>query len=300
MKRIELKRRALEMGYFKPKRVSAANAGNTPGWAKRPSDDPKARRLSGRFKFAQECDFSELMKESFVAYEGGVQRIAYKVLDWDTSDIVSALHGVEYATADRVNGMLSNSAIFGYMPKRLPYQDFCRATSMASRAPAEHEVICRYGAKVAEEYRALCPEDFERHEGLVKDVSPTWKLEGTPFTSGIVNKDNQLPYHFDSGNFKSAKSCMLTFKHLVKGGYLSIPEYDIGVEVANNSLLIFDGAIALHGVTPIHKEETISYRFSVVYYSLQQMWKCMTPEEELARVRKKKTEREMRRGGLIQ
>ena len=294
MRRIELRKADFDLKKLGPKTVEDGSKGfKNPSWSGKASDDPKARR--GRFKFAQEIDFQELITESFVGYEDGVQRIAYKVLDWDTGDMVSALHGIDYAVADRVSGMISNSAIFGYMPKRLPYQDFCRVAAMASTSPQEHEVICHYADKVANEYRKLCPEDFARHQGVVGEVPASWKLEGTPFTSGIVNKDNQLPYHFDSGNFKTAKSCMLTFKHQVQGGHLSIPEYGIGLEVANNSLLIFDGAIALHGVTPIHKEGPMAYRYSVVYYSLQQMWKCMTPAEELARVRKRKTEREFRR-----
>ena len=115
------------------------------------------------------------------------------------------------------------------------------------------------------------------------------------FTSGIVNKNNQLNYHYDSGNFRGVYSNMLVFKGDVSGGHLVIPEINISLEVADNSITIFDGQDLLHGVSPIkylHKE---SYRYSIVYYSLERMWQCMEVGEEIDRIRKKKMEREIKR-----
>lgn len=240
-------------------------------------------------------DYPVLIKESFVAYLGTEQKIAYKILDWETQDMIQSLQTMKYATSNRVDGMPSTSAIFGYMPRRIPYHDYCRATAMVHEYPSQHQMICEYAKKIAAEYKILAPDDFAIHEETIREVKPNWKIEGTPFTSGIINKDNQLWYHFDAGNFKKAKSCMISFKHRVQGGHLSIPDYGIGIEIANNSLLIFDGATTLHGVTPIYKEDPSAYRFSAVFYSLQQMWKCMTPGEELTRIRKLKTQREFKR-----
>ena len=55
---------------------------------------------------------------------------------------------------------------------------------------------------------------------------------------------------------------------------------------------MFDGQGIMHGVTPITYESPLSYRYSIVYYSLKQMWKCLTIDEELVRIRNKKTQRE--------
>jgi len=121
-------------------------------------------------------------------------------------------------------------------------------------------------------------------------------MEGTPFTSGIVNKNNPLKYHHDSGNFKNVLSNMIVLKRGVKGGRLSCPEYDIKFECDDNCVVIFDGAQILHGVTPIIKPEgEETYRYSVVYYSLEQMWKCDSVNEEVKRIRKVKKEREFKR-----
>lgn len=74
-----------------------------------------------------------------------------------------------------------------------------------------------------------------------------------------------------------------------------MPEFGLGFEIKNSSLLIFDGQSILHGVTPIRRESENSYRYTVVFYTLLQMWKCEPLDKELARIRKIKTEREQKR-----
>ncbi len=64
---------------------------------------------------------------------------------------------------------------------------------------------------------------------------------------------------------------------------MAVPEYDIGLEVADQSLTLFDGQALLHGVTPFRRSGPQGYRFTVVYYSLQQMWQCLPPGEEAKR-----------------
>jgi len=118
------------------------------------------------------------------------------------------------------------------------------------------------------------------------------------FTSGIVNENNPLKYHFDTGNFKDVFSCMVVFKNGVENGFLSLPEYDVGFQLPNNSIFLFDGQGILHGVTPITRQTPESYRYSVVYYSLKRMWQCLEIDEELARIRKKKTSRERARANV--
>ena len=132
-------------------------------------------------------------------------------------------------------------------------------------------------------------------ETVKQKIKKEWVIKDSVFTSGIVNKNNQLNYHFDSGNFKGVYSNMIVFKGDVRGGHLVIPEIDISIEVADNTVTIFDGQDLLHGVSPIkylHKE---SYRYSVVYYSLKRMWQCMEVEKEIDRIRKVKMQREIKR-----
>ena len=70
---------------------------------------------------------------------------------------------------------------------------------------------------------------------------------------------------------------------------------DLKLEIADGSLSIFDGQSILHGVSPFVKTSADAYRYTVVYYTLEQMWKCETITDELIRIRKKKKEREFNR-----
>lgn len=88
---------------------------------------------------------------------------------------------------------------------------------------------------------------------------------------------------------------MVCFKKGITGGRLSIPEFDIKLEIEDNTLVIFNGQEILHGVTPIIKAHPQGYRYTVVYYSMEQMWKCDSVNEELERIRTKKKEREFKR-----
>jgi len=126
-------------------------------------------------------------------------------------------------------------------------------------------------------------------------VLKDYQIENTPFTSGIINKDNQLKYHFDTGNFKDVYSCMLGFKEDILGGYLALPEYNCAFEIEDNSLFIFDGQNILHGVTPFEKLTEKSYRYTIVYYSLKRMWQCLPINDEVVRIRNKRLEIEERR-----
>lgn len=58
---------------------------------------------------------------------------------------------------------------------------------------------------------------------------------------------------------------------------------------------MFDGQGLLHGVTPIFKKTARAVRYSIVYYSMRQMWNCLPITDELIRIRKKKAERETKR-----
>jgi hypothetical protein len=88
---------------------------------------------------------------------------------------------------------------------------------------------------------------------------------------------------------------MLVLKKDVDGGYLIIPELDLALECPDGALVIFNGQNILHGVSPIEYTNNKAYRYSVVYYSLEQMWKCEPLDEEIARIRNVKMERENKR-----
>lgn len=247
---------------------------------------------------ALESDFSRLITKSSIVVDDVTNEIlfVYKLLDFDTERILWALNRIKYDTSTRTSGLKSTSRVFGYLPRVALRKDFCSSTSLSRDQPEEHAVVCQYGQKIAGLYGQFTPETHKKHEEIMgAKILDEWAIRDTPFTSGIINKNNPLKYHFDSGNFEGMYSCMLGFKKDVAGGYLSIPDYDVGVEIANNSVFMFDGQEIMHGVTPIKRLSMKAQRYTIVYYSMKQIWNCLPLTDELARIRKVKTEREERR-----
>ena len=251
-----------------------------------------------KLRSALEGDYSTLHTKSTVIVEDGIPKIIYLDLDelgFDATTIVKALKKIKYDTSERTGGLKTTSRIFGYAPRVTLRKDFCSSTSLAREMPTEHDIVCDYAAKVSEIYKDIDPETYGKHKETANKVLKDWKIKESPFTSGIINKNNPLKYHFDSGNFKDVYSCMLGFKYNVKGGYLACPQYDCAFEIKNNSVLIFDGQNILHGVTPIQYLSDDAYRYTIVYYSLRAMWSCLPINDEILRIRKIKTERETKR-----
>ena len=238
-------------------------------------------------------DFKTLIKESCILKHDGNVIGVYLILPKISVRLLKAVKKINYSTNYRSAGLVSSSRIFGYMPRDIMRKDYCSSTALAYDYTHEHQLICNYGAELAKFYKKHCPEMFNKHNDLAQQkVKPDWIIENSPFTSGIINKNSALNYHFDTGNFKDVYSNMLAYKKDVDGGYLAMPEYNIGLEIANNSVTFFDGQKILHGVTPIKYKSPNAYRYTIVYYTLKQMWKCEEPKAELERIKQVKTDRE--------
>jgi len=244
---------------------------------------------------ALEKDYRMMISESTVIRDDdtGEVKVIYYCIPLDTTEVLEAVKKIKYQTTERSGGLKTTSRIFGYMPRIPMRTDACRKASLAEDFPKENRIISDYAKNVSEVYQYENPKMFDKHDKLAKKVLPDYKIEGSPFTSGIVNKNNPLKYHFDSGNFNDVFSCMIGFKQDVGGGHLALPEYGAALEIAPNSITIFDGQKIMHGVTPIRYYNEDAFRYTIVYYSLKGMWKCEPLEAELARIRNKHSEREM-------
>lgn len=246
---------------------------------------------------ALDTDYHQFIDYPVRLVEDGRLIGIYLILPERADKLVDGLKNIKYLIADdRTQGLLSTSRTFGYKPRETMRTDFCSSASLARDDPTVHAQVCEFAKVCSQFYKETCPDLFQQHEEIAKEkIRPEWVIEGTPFTSGIINKNNPLKYHFDTGNFETVYSNMVAFKKYCSGGHLSIPEYDIGLEIANNSLLFFDGQKILHGVTPFKITQLGGYRFTIVYYTLKAMWNCLTVDEELVRIRAIKTQREKRR-----
>ncbi len=245
---------------------------------------------------AKREDFGELINEEcLIKDQDGKTILLYFKFKKPTDKLVQAVESIPYETVRRSSGLVTTSRIFGYDPSTGIRKPYCSATRLAFDNPKQHAVITGFGEEIAEIYKEWLPDTYTSHEQLaVNKVKAEWRIPSTPFTSGIINKNNQLNYHFDSGNFKDVYSNMIVLKNNVAGGYLALPEYGVGLECANDTLVMFDGQKILHGVTPIKFFGENAYRYSLVYYTLEQFWKCDELTVEVAKVRGRRAELEKR------
>jgi hypothetical protein len=240
--------------------------------------------------------FDTLISEPcIITNDVGVPIIVYQHIEESTEDLLSACKNIKYQYADRSSGMMSQSRVLGFQPRIGFRRDFCSRSSMARDYPAYHEIFLRWAAKASSLYKGANPANYDKQNSQLEAVRPEWRIPDSVFTSGIVNKDNNLRYHNDTGNFQGVWSCMLVLQRDMQDGYLVVPKYGIAFTFSQPSIFMFDGQSLLHGVLPMRRKSNLGYRYSVVYYALKQMCKCLSPQEEIDRIRTLKTEREIKR-----
>jgi len=211
----------------------------------------------------------------------------YDMVDLDTSELVDEMKSMKYSETTRTGGLVTTSRIFGFQPRLERRQRaFCNQTSLARDNPKAEAMLRSLATHITKKYFNAAPEVADNHKQLLDEVIDEWRMPESLFTSGIVNKNNPLSYHFDAGNFKNVLSCMLVLREEMEGGWLCVPEINTRFLLKHNSLFMFDGQKILHGVSPMKPMTDDGYRFSIVYYSLKGMWKCLTLTEELLRARK--------------
>ncbi len=189
-------------------------------------------------------------------------------------------YNLKYAESDRTSGIHSSSLIFGSAPrdplKRLP----ARRCAFNRQQPQAFKELDRMGHIAQGFFSDYAPAAWASHCESMKGISEYWlSMPGLKFTSGIINNANQLIYHTDNGNMPGCFSAMYTFRKHISEGYLHLPEFNALIKNEHNSLLLFDGANVLHGVTPFKKLSNLARRITIVYYVLKKMASCCENEK---------------------
>lgn len=247
---------------------------------------------------ARDEDVEITVKESCIVRVGGNPVVVYlsRVDELFIGTVRNIVQTIKYQKSTRTGGLVTNSKIFGYAPRNYVRNAPCRISSMQQEQPAHHAALMSFAEVVAKHYERHLPDQYEEHKRKTESrILKRYRMGGTPFTSGIVNKNNPLKYHFDSGNFKGNMSAMLAIRHGTTGGNLCVPELGARFEITDGSLIIFDGQGLLHGVTPINLKGSDSYRYTIVYYSLEQLWRCEEPQVEISKMRQSRTETEFKK-----
>lgn len=141
----------------------------------------------------------------------------------------SAARGYPAGNTLRSSGIRNLSRSFGYVSRnQILQRNVCRACSGASEAPGQHLALVNAATQLAEVSAEFYPDRFTADMGLVGEaVLPEWRMSPTgPWTSGVVNFDSPLPYHYDRNNF-DVFSTMVTFRRGILGGYLHCPGWTL-------------------------------------------------------------------------
>lgn len=211
----------------------------------------------------------------------------------DPAPLRKAVLSVKMGKTKRASGMENLSRTFGFSPKNVVMRrESCRASSIAYEQPNEHAVLTSTSKVLADLIVSVLPEIYEHDHQVLGEVPDDWKMaDDALWTSGVVNKASQLPYHQDQANFPTW-SAMPTFRRAMLGGYLHVPEYGVVVGCRDGWVTAFNGFELVHGVTPMTRLEKDGYRYSAVYYAMRRMKDCHTFAVEVGEARRRRTERE--------
>jgi len=113
------------------------------------------------------------------------------------------------------------------------------------------------------------PKVYKKQKEVIKgNVAKNWQFSDL-YTSSISNYNISAAYHRDTGNLKDTVNVIFSKRFDSEGGYLSVPDYDVTIECADNSMICYPAWKNVHGVTPIIPNSEGGYRNSLIFYPLK-------------------------------
>lgn len=252
---------------------------------------------------------SRIVSRDTVIVDEETERIevVYAVCAYDlATDLAASLRHVKWDrdvhskanTTTRLSGIAVTHTTFGYQPPQPIRRRYgCSRSTFNTKYPeamARLAEFCRVAEYALHTYASDVHDYTARIVG--ERVPDAWRISGTPWTSGIINRTAALPFHRDQGNIKGSWSAMLAARRGVSGGLLYLADYDTYLEVGHGSISIFDGQSVIHGVTPMKVTHPSGFRYTVVTYAKHEMGKCCAdPADEAERAKLEVTKAEDRR-----
>ena len=180
-------------------------------------------------------------------------------------------HGENTRIADKL-GVTQMSTILGSVPPkahmRRPYPSISSVhkNKKAKTFIKAMMMLCRESESLIKKH---LPRIYKKQKQIIsKNVAKEWQFSDM-FTSSISNYNISAPYHRDTGNLKDTVNVIFSKRFDSVGGYLNIPDYDMTIECADNSMICYPAWKNVHGVTPIHANSNGGYRNSLIFYPLK-------------------------------
>lgn len=218
------------------------------------------------------------------AVTSAAMAIPYK--DWEGTTQTAKAQG-------RANGINNANLVFGSMPRAAFRRREYATRSMKNEAfPQLYKAILELGIWCDQALSDASPEAHAKLRQESSGIKDEWLIPGTSWTSAIINRTSALPYHKDSGNVKGTYSAMAVARGFCDGGHLHIPEIDTVVRCDDGDVVMFDGASLTHGTTPMELRRKDGWRYTTVFYLRSGMDILGTPQEEVERAKRLRTQRE--------
>lgn len=176
-------------------------------------------------------------------------------------------------------------SIVGFMDRTV-MMPFCRKTQYTRDNLEKFEKATEYIKEVSDFYKKLIPKNWHIQNEYAKATNKNYIIKDTVFTTVTINKDWQTAVHKDTGDLEKGFGNLSCYKtNGIKGGYFVLPEWKVAFDLDNCDLLLVD-VHQWHGNTEIIKETEQDERISFVMYYRENMIKCLSPSNELERVKR--------------
>ena len=140
----------------------------------------------------------------------------------------------------RASGVEQYSTIIGSIPsspmQRRPYPSI---SSVHRKKKAKDFIkammlLCRESELLIKKH---LPNIYKKQKKVMEDnTAKRWRFSDL-YTSSISNYNISANYHRDTGNLKDTVNVIFSKRFDSEGGYLSVPDYDITIECADNSMI---------------------------------------------------------------
>lgn len=189
--------------------------------------------------------------------------------NWDRSPTRRRTTSTELPAAGtgRLSGISGPTRTFGWLaPQPLRHRFGAQRAALDAEHPALLDQLAALGTVAYDETcMHLGSTAWTHRRAVLAAIAPVWWLSEAPWTSGIINRSNPLPYHKDAGNLAGCLSAMVAVRRGVDGGALHLADYDVWFAVPDQSLIAFSGATLQHGVSPMRAYGG-GRRYTIVWY----------------------------------
>lgn len=169
-------------------------------------------------------------------------------------------------------------------------QPYCRMTAFGR----DHfETFFQGGRPFVEyidaKYKELCPEHHKRQLKTANETNANYVLWDTAFSTITVNKNFRTRIHQDAGDHPEGFGNLFVYREGDwTGGYFTLPEWGIGVDMRNQDMLFVD-VHRLHGNSAWTLDPEKDLRISFVLYYRTGLRTCKSPSEQVKELKHKKS-----------